>query len=179
MAGYNYLQHLTNTKINLTAYLDEFSDDNYDLSLNNQQPVITTLPNLFQHMYLVRNFKDKGASFSMYNVQDGELPEDVALKFYGNVSSWWVIFLFNDIKNPFTEWPLSQEQILYLRDVLVAKENLWSSEGYYRLLADKNEERSRIEILKPEQVPTLVKQFSKAIIGGNSTQKITSTTVLL
>lgn len=177
MTTYNYLQHLENTTIDLSDYLSDFSDDNYDLKFNSQQPAVTTLPNLFQHNYLVKDFKDKGASFSIYNVEDGELPEDVALKFYGNVGMWWVIFLFNDIQNPFTEWPLSSEQLLYLRDVLVLKENLWSSEGYYLLLSTINEQKARLEILNPEQVPQLVKQFRKTMnTGGNKTTK---TTVLL
>lgn len=177
MAIYNYLQHLEDVTIDLTEYLTDFSDDNYDLKMSNYQPVEATLANLFQHNYLVKDFKDQGASFFKYNVVQGELPEDVALKHYGNVASWWIVFLFNGIQNALTEWPMSEVQLLYLRDALVVKENRWSPEGYFRLLTDVNETRAKLEILNAEQVPLLVNQFRNTILSSN--RKTTTTTTIL
>jgi len=108
---------------------------------------------------------------------DGELPEDVAAKFYGIKEAWWIIFFFNGLKNAFTDWPLSGEQILYLTDLLVTKENKYSRDGYFVLLSDANEAKSRLEILDKTQVPNLINQFRQSI--KDSKQRATDTSVII
>lgn len=45
--------------------------------------------------------------FSEYEILDGETPEMVADKIYGDPSLHWVIMIMNDIVNPYYDWPLS------------------------------------------------------------------------
>jgi hypothetical protein len=45
--------------------------------------------------------------FSEYEIIDGETPEMVSNKIYGDPSLHWVIMLMNDIVNPYYDWPLS------------------------------------------------------------------------
>ena len=56
-------------------------------------------------------FKDsiKNATelFTDYEVLDGETPEMVADKIYGDPSLHWIIIVMNDIVNPYYDWPLS------------------------------------------------------------------------
>ena len=42
-----------------------------------------------------------------YSVKDGETPEGLAYKVYGNSNYHWIILLLNDIQNIYYDWPLS------------------------------------------------------------------------
>lgn len=41
-----------------------------------------------------------------YVVREGERPDVIAKKYYGNSDYTWVLFYANNIKNPLTDWPL-------------------------------------------------------------------------
>jgi len=45
--------------------------------------------------------------FSGYEILDGETPEMVADKIYGDPSLHWIIMIMNDIVNPYYDWPVS------------------------------------------------------------------------
>lgn len=45
-----------------------------------------------------------------YVVKDGERPDIVADAYYGNVNYVWLIFLANDIVDPYYDWPLTTNQ---------------------------------------------------------------------
>ena len=47
----------------------------------------------------------RGISFNPYIVRDGERPDYVAYKFYGDSNLDWVILLSNEIYNIYDEWP--------------------------------------------------------------------------
>ena len=55
----------------------------------------------------IRSFlKDyRGISFNPYTIKNGERPDYVAHKFYGDSNLDWVILLSNDIYNIYDEWP--------------------------------------------------------------------------
>jgi len=48
--------------------------------------------------------------FDNYNVVDGENPEDIAFKYYGDAEYHWVILMTNNITDRYYQWPLSQPQ---------------------------------------------------------------------
>lgn len=41
-----------------------------------------------------------------YQIQEGDSPDIVANKVYGDPSLWWVILMFNDVLNPYWDWSL-------------------------------------------------------------------------
>ena len=49
--------------------------------------------------------------FVEYTVRDGESAEEIANRVYGSPLLHWVILLFNNIKNPYLECPLSQAEM--------------------------------------------------------------------
>ena len=48
--------------------------------------------------------------FDKYDVKEGEKPEDVAYKWFGDAEFHWVILMTNNITDRFYGWPLSQPQ---------------------------------------------------------------------
>ena len=51
--------------------------------------------------------KGSHALFEKYDIKDGETPESLAFEKYDDVNLHWVILLYNDIVDPFYDWPLS------------------------------------------------------------------------
>lgn len=166
--NFNFTDQLQNTTIDLTDYLTKFSDSNYTLELRNAQPVIATVANLFEKLTLVENFKEKGAQFRLYRVRDRELPEDVAIKFYGSEDFWWAVCLWNDIQSPMTQWPLTEEQLNFLADTYSTIEDKYPRDTYFNLLVDRNEDIREIEILAPAQLQELVFQLRNSVIAEDS-----------
>jgi len=56
----------------------------------------------------IRNFR--GINYQPYIVKDGERPDNVAYKVYGDPKLDWLILMANDIHNIYDEWPKSSEQ---------------------------------------------------------------------
>ena len=167
--NFNYIDQLSNTVVDLTEYLESFSDDNYSLKLSNRQPVKATVRNIFERLTLVQQFKEKGGSFRTYQILENELPEDVAIKFYGSEDFWWIVTLWNEIENPLTQWPMTEEQLNYLADVFYAKENKYTRKTYYDLFFDKNESLREIEVLNSTQVQKLISIIRNSILFSDST----------
>jgi len=163
-ANYNFLDQLTDVEIDLSSYLTLFSDDNYTLKFSNIQPVVTNVKNLFSFTNIIKNFKNQAGAFQRYNIEENELPEDVSIKFYGTEDLWWVITLYNDITNPFIQWPLSNDQIDYLSGLYSEKENKYTKEGYKQLFTESSLSRLTIDVLKQDQVIDLVYQLQNAVL---------------
>jgi len=60
--------------------------------------------------------KDEVSLYQFYEISDGDRPDVVSTKLYGNPDYHWTFFLINDrLKNGMNEWPLSYNQLqLYL-----------------------------------------------------------------
>ena len=60
----------------------------------------------------VRDYvKENTQFFNEYNVEDGDTPEKIADKIYGNSNLHWVVMIFNNIINPYYDMPLSQREL--------------------------------------------------------------------
>ncbi len=146
--NFSFLDQLKDTTIDFEDYLEEFSTTAYQITFNNNQAVLATAKNIFEKYTLIKDFQESiGGSFTTYNIQEGELPEDVSFKFYQTIDFWWAILLFNGINNPFTDWPVNEEQIVYLVETFERIENKFSSDGYYRMIFERNEDLRAIKIL--------------------------------
>ena len=84
-----------------------------DKNGNRKQTIVT---DVFRRILLDKFFKNK-AALTGYYVSDGDTPELIAYKEYGDVNLHWIILLANDIVDLNKEWPLSTEDlILYITD---------------------------------------------------------------
>ena len=48
--------------------------------------------------------------FDTYDVVNGEKPEDIAYKWFGDAQLHWVILMTNNVTDRFHQWPMSQPQ---------------------------------------------------------------------
>lgn len=65
--------------------------------------------NILQRVKIRDIIKTNMLEMYEYVVKDGERIEDVAFRYYGWTGYHWIIMLANDIINPFTDWPLSND----------------------------------------------------------------------
>ena len=170
--NYVFTDQLVDTTINLNAYIERYSDTRFSLNLNNKQPVVATVKNLFEYSDLIENFKERGGAYTVYYISDGELPEDVAIKYYGSEDFWWAVLLFNDMTNPMTDWPLTNTQLITLKSMYATAEDKYSEDGYYELLFDWNETKRRIEVLRLDHLYELIGQFKERVFKLNTTSKL-------
>lgn len=51
----------------------------------------------------------EAAVFYTYTVEEGERPDQIASNYYGESTYDWLVYLCNDITDPYHEWPKSQK----------------------------------------------------------------------
>lgn len=47
--------------------------------------------------------------FLPYTIKEGERAEDIAYYYYGNPNYAWLVYLSNNIVDPYNEWPLDED----------------------------------------------------------------------
>lgn len=48
-----------------------------------------------------------------YVVKEGERPEDIAYYYYGDQNKVWLVYLANNIVDPYIQWPLDDQNLYY------------------------------------------------------------------
>lgn len=70
------------------------------------------LTNLVARAKLIEQLKDNPMLFYEYAIQEGDTPEIVAEKYYGDPYRFWIVLLSNELLNPLWDWPLSDNMFL-------------------------------------------------------------------
>ncbi len=161
--NWNYVDQLKDCTINLNTYLEKYSTDRYTLKFNNEQPVLATVKDIFAQRDLVDNYRDQGGNFLRHKLDEGEMPEDVSITHYNHADFWWSVMLFNGMSNWFTEWPMSEDQVLKLADYYTLHEGKYNWNGYYQLIFEANEENRVVNVLKLTQLQQLISEFKSAV----------------
>ena len=89
------------------AYFDRFPMMAYDMAANGDYKL---LPNILKRVKLRSGLRSGAFLFDNYDVIDGERPEDVAFKWFGDTEYHWVILMTNNITDRYYQWPLTQPQ---------------------------------------------------------------------
>jgi len=75
------------------------------------------LTNLMTRSEIIPSLLKNPLLFYSYDLQEGDTPEIVAEKYYGDPYRYWLVLFSNQILDPQFEWPLSSQQFLsYLSD---------------------------------------------------------------
>ena len=75
-----------------------------------KQGVTTIVTNLLARIDVVRNALDNVSLFYEYNIQEGDTPEIIASKYYNDPELHWIVLIFNNIIDPFYDWPMTYNQ---------------------------------------------------------------------
>ena len=86
-------------------YFNQFPGIDYDLKGDGNRTIVT---DIFRRVKARSKIVNNVSAFDKYDVQEGEKPEDVAYKMYGDSDYFWVITLVNNIVNRYYDWPLDE-----------------------------------------------------------------------
>ena len=82
-----------------TIIYDMKNDSNYKL-----------LPDILRRVKQRNAIKSGQFVFDNYDVRDGEKPEDIAYKWFGDAELHWVILMTNNVTDRYYDWPMNSVQ---------------------------------------------------------------------
>ncbi len=168
MSDFTYFDQFQDTTVDLSSYLTNLSVTGYNYRFTDMQPVVTTLKNLFTHYEIVVEFKKNVDSFIHYLIPEGFTVDKVSYDNYETVDYWWIIYIFNNIKNPWEEWPCTQSQLTAFTDLLYTQEGKYSYQTYYNFLHEQNENRRNIIIPKSYTIRDFIWAYRSAILASTN-----------
>ena len=89
------------------SYFDRFPLMAYDVKGDKNYKL---LPDILRRVKLRSGLRSGAFLFDNYDVKDGERPEDIAFKWFGDAEYHWVILMTNNVTDRYYQWPLSQPQ---------------------------------------------------------------------
>ena len=89
------------------SYFSKFPKFTYDIK---GDKVRKLLPDILRRVKLRATIKSGGMLFDKYDVKEGEKPEDVAYKWFGDAELHWVILMTNNVTDRYYDWPMNQVQ---------------------------------------------------------------------
>ena len=96
------------------SYFSKFPLTTYDIKGNDIRKL---LPDILRRVKLRSVIKSGGMLFDKYDVKEGEKPEDIAFKWFGDPELHWVILMTNNVTDRYYEWPMNDAQFeVYLDD---------------------------------------------------------------
>ena len=95
-------------------YFDSFPIIPYDSKGDLRFKDVT---NLLRRVGMRTKLKTNTFLYDTYDVKEGETPEMIAHKLYGNSELHWIILLVNEVTDRYHQWPMSGMQFLdFLND---------------------------------------------------------------
>ena len=90
----------------------------YNVSSKPLDPDFLLVKNIWRRAQVLVEYKSEVTIFTEITVGDGERPEDIATRYYGNPFFNWTILVITDIVDYYNQWPRS---IVQLQDYINSK----------------------------------------------------------
>lgn len=92
----------------MADFLDIFPRITYDINKDRYQN-LEVVTNIFFRVGIVKSILDNYGSYFTYEIPDGQRPEVLAERIYGNPDAYWILMYANDMYDPNYDWPLSYD----------------------------------------------------------------------
>jgi len=79
----------------------------YDMKNDNNYKL---LPDILRRVKQRNAIKSGQFVFDTYDVKNGETPETIAYKWFGDAELHWVILMINNVTDRYYQWPMTQPQ---------------------------------------------------------------------
>jgi len=90
------------------SYFKPFSKVYYEFPDN----IIRAYTDISIRPAVVDALKNGEVDLELYEITDGQTPETIAFDVYGRANLHWTIMLANDIMNLYTDWPISEDELI-------------------------------------------------------------------
>lgn len=132
---------------NYISYFDKLPKINYDINNSLINPKYQTVTNIFFRVRYLREVLNNIFSYLPIELSDGDTPEILAEKVYGDAGAAWMILIANQIIDPQWEWPLDYDQFQkHLTNKYGSVENAQTTYHHYEMIITRT--------LSPDNVTT-------------------------
>lgn len=131
-------------------------------------PTITYNENLAVNIIAKVKFNDVVKKLAVvyypYTIIDGERPDMVASNYYGDGRYSWLIYLSNDIVDPYYEWPLtSREFEEYISKKYGSSNNAKRNIAYWRV--NWADDETTLDVSGYNALPSNRKKYFRPVLG--------------
>lgn len=95
------------------SYFNHFPRTTYSIDRINQKVVV----DIMRGIKISENARENQKSFLDYRIPDGQRPEMLSHGVYDRSDFHWIPLLFNNIEDPYYDWPLSDNDLTNLIDI--------------------------------------------------------------
>ena len=130
-------------------YFNSFPIIPYDSTGTGQYKDVT---NLLRRVAVRTKIRSNAFLFDTYDVKEGETPESIADKLYGDSELHWVILIVNDITDRYHQWPMTTPQFLaFINDKYKNADGTSNVDGthHYKVLQSSGDTKTYIEVYDP------------------------------
>ena len=101
--------------------------------------IIPSVVNITRRFGLEQVIEARKASFYNYLIDEGERPDMIAHRYYDDATLDWIIWLTNDIHDPYFQWPMDTYTFdLYIRDKYGSlREAQANTYAYYQIITQQ------------------------------------------
>ncbi|NDB58932.1 hypothetical protein EB001_10825 [bacterium] len=90
----------------MSTFLDTFPKIQYDI-VKAKQSNYQIITNILFRIGIIKDILSNISAYYNLSIIDGETPEIIASKIYGNPEAYWMILYANDIHDPQYDWPMT------------------------------------------------------------------------
>jgi len=132
------------------------------------------LTNLMARVSIIPKLLKDPLVFYEYDIQDGDTPEIIAFKYYGDSYRYWVVLFANQITDPQWNWPLDNNTLYQYVVSKYPDNNVYSDIHHYQKTITQfdsatNTTSEEVVIIDQDTYNTLVESSDTYDIDGNLT----------
>lgn len=159
-------------------YFKDFPKFAYDFQINGKTKVLL-ITDITRNVRFRKEVLSNIELYDEYDIQEGETPEIIAEKVYGNANYHWIIMLVNERFDYIADFPMSYPQLQsYVQDKYgvgneyathhYENERGFVVDQYYvgaipisnlQYEEKMNEQKRRIKLVSPQLIDRVLKQF--------------------
>lgn len=126
------------------TFLDLFPRIAYDVSGNKPREYVTAT-NIMFRFSIIKEILNNITAYQVYTIRDGDTPDILAEKVYGNAEAYWIILYANGMIDPQYDWPLNIDVFnKYIIDKYGSIENAQTTYHHYEKVVTREESRTGI-----------------------------------
>lgn len=93
----------------VSAFFNNFPKIKYDINNTTVNKQYEDVTNIFFRIRYLREILNNVSSYYVYELEDGDTPEILAEKVYGDAGAGWMIVYANKIMDPQFDWPMDYD----------------------------------------------------------------------
>lgn len=150
----------------MVQYFDKFPKISYSIDYDTNRTKNFNMPtNILVRVGVLINKLDRIFHYYDYDIKEGETPEIVADKFYGNPEAHWLILLTNNIIDPQYDWVLHYDAFSkYIESKYGSQANAQTSVHHYELIQKTQDVTTELITYDTHEVTT--NTYSSLVTAG-------------